>query len=527
MGRLRYQLVKTLLNVWVFLCKSVKIFRIYSFLYPIISKISMSNIRCFVLLFLSLCNFQLAKASDFDPYKMQVCRLSWYKPEYLTVTYGGAFSYLEGESEYAVNSYTGESWWAYDYEYPKHETVYDIMSINRLTDNKYHDLFWGDIYDLKGCLTTNPKCSEQYPSLYSVVLKVDGINAKSWTERMFYDAVRDGEVHEIELESRDGVVYIVKIDDSYIPSFKELLRETQYSQSSDKIQTNKGMSFYENAMFLTNLYFKKGNLSIQWDKDVDWSKYKTFDLALRGSDPLTDKMLFEIISKRLLDSGMQRDTENPDIIITISKKANESISYAYVPPTTKVVTTGSHTRRVYNWVGQFEGYQTSHDSEVITEGGYERELAQTSIFYEVCMLDASKLDRKVAPIIFQLKYDMTTNTKEKVVEVYKILSSMVAAPMWGTLRSRQFYLTFECPKYTLDEDGVIKSIHPESEAYKYGLRVGDRIKKIKYKKDHWEINTICGGKKYKITKSGRNLFPYFNMFTFKLNNISASYVPVD
>ena len=262
---------------------------------------------------------------------------------------------------------------------------------------------------------------------------------------MFYKTVRDGKRHEIELLSFSGKNYTITIDDSYIPPYGELLEDKFYSDTYKTIFSNT-LSDYEQGDFLIHQYYESGKLSILWDKDVDWSKYKTYDLALRGTDPLTDKELFEIISNNLSNGNMKRDTDNPDIIITISKKANESISYAYVPPTSKVVTTGSHTKRVYNWVGQFQEYRTINDAEVIREGGYEKELAQSSIFYEVCMLDASKLDNTVPPIIYQLKYDWTTNRKIDAMNIYKSLSSYVETPIMGVLKQQHYLISLTKPK---------------------------------------------------------------------------------
>lgn len=468
-----------------------------------------------VAILISLSLSQGSFAAGFEnPYKIQVRRLSWFKPEYLTITYAGTFNILENYGYYSFDPSTGKKG-TNNFTKPKDKIIANLSLFNHLTHNKYKDLCWEPIENLFGCLTTNPHIST-YPAIYSIVLKVDSIDAKDWDESMFYKTVRDGKRHEIELLSFSGKNYTITIDDSYIPPYGELLKDSFYSDSpTSKTIFSATLSDYEQGDFLIHKYYESGKLSILWDKDVDWSKYKTYDLALRGTDPLTDKELFEIISNNLSNGNMKRDTDNPDIIITISKKANESISYAYVPPTSKVVTTGSHTKRVYNWVGQFQEYRTINDAEVIREGGYEKELAQSSIFYEVCMLDASKLDNTVPPIIYQLKYDWTTNRKIDAMNIYKSLSSYVETPIMGVLKPQHYLISLTKPKYKTYDSGTIYYIHPESEAYmEHGLRTGDRIKKIKVvQHEYAEIQTIRNKKKYKIRLYG--YYPYSELSKFK------------
>ena len=153
-----------------------------------------------VAILISLSLSQGSFAAGFEnPYKIQVRRLSWFKPEYLTITYAGTFNILEKYGYYSFDPSTGKKG-TNNFTHPKDKTIANLSLFNHLTHNKYKDLCWEPIENLFGCLTTNPQIST-YPAIYSIVLKVDSIDAKDWDESMFYKTVRDGKRHEIELLS--------------------------------------------------------------------------------------------------------------------------------------------------------------------------------------------------------------------------------------------------------------------------------------------------------------------------------------
>ena len=83
---------------------------------------------------------------------------------------------------------------------------------------------------------------------------------------------------------------------------------------------------------------------------IDFSQYNTYDFVITGNDPLEDQAILQTFARQDLFKGMVRDEESPDLIITIAKNADESISATYVPPTSQVVQSGSITTPVYNYI---------------------------------------------------------------------------------------------------------------------------------------------------------------------------------
>ncbi|MBO4370244.1 MAG: hypothetical protein J5808_02645, partial [Paludibacteraceae bacterium] len=73
------------------------------------------------------------------------------------------------------------------------------------------------------------------------------------------------------------------------------------------------------------------NIVIRTDDDVNWHKFKTYDYLILSDDVLADRELMEIIGGNFRRMGMTRNEVNPDILITLTKDANKSVEYTYVP----------------------------------------------------------------------------------------------------------------------------------------------------------------------------------------------------
>ena len=174
-----------------------------------------------------------------------------------------------------------------------------------------------------------------------------------------------------------------------------------------------------------------GEISRHWDPDFDWFGIRTYDFVLTGSDPLVDKEIMEKFAARFYP-WLERDTDNPDVLIVLSKNKNESIQSTYVPPTTTVINDGRTTRRVYNWTRTDYRYETQEHSHVERDGGYTQTTVSTDLFLEICMLDAKRLrdtTQRVPPIIYQLKFDRhLTDRQFSVLDEYKAVATWVHHP---------------------------------------------------------------------------------------------------
>ena len=92
---------------------------------------------------------------------------------------------------------------------------------------------------------------------------------------------------------------------------------------------------------------------IRMDKDVAWRTFSTFDYYFSSDDVLADKELFDVICNMLEENGLHRDQDNPDVVFTLIKDANQSIDYTYVPETREQIQTGSTSTPIYGYKGAY------------------------------------------------------------------------------------------------------------------------------------------------------------------------------
>lgn len=230
------------------------------------------------------------------------------------------------------------------------------------------------------------------------------------------------------------------------------------------------------------------NVKIRMDENVDWKKFKTFDYVITSNDVLLERDLLAKIASKFAKAGMKRDEENPDIVFSIVKDANQSIDYTYVPKTEQQVMTGSESKAIYGWKGSYLGSVTSNQYKTVTSGGYTQKTASTSAYLEVNVLETSRIGEKVIPLIWQMKYHYNANAEVDVEKVYENAIDWVKHPvmdMRATMDSetvtRYFYdnMSMINMGVILDARSEVIGLDPKSSLVKSsGLKVGDIIKKI-------------------------------------------------
>ena len=245
------------------------------------------------------------------------------------------------------------------------------------------------------------------------MVSVDGRDAKNWRADDFYDAMSYPRQHVLVLGHpyREGT-YEVVFDGSY-PVWMQAQGFHPLTCKWEPISNSTPSERFK----------------IRQDNSKDWSKFKTFDWYISTNDVLADKELLEKIDRNFRNAGMKRDEINPDIVFTLSKDANQSIDYTYVPKTEQQVMTGSTSKAVYGWKGSYLGSVTSNNYQTVTSGGYTQKTTVTKAYLEVTILEASRLGEKYAPVIWQMKYNYTEDTAADVDKLYDVAISWVDHPI--------------------------------------------------------------------------------------------------
>ncbi len=372
-------------------------------------------------------------------------RIRWWDADYLTITWGGSITpYWGDKTSRDARSY-----------------IISLLDDPSTTDNV---LFW------------TPWDSAIY--LGSRVLAVDGQNARGWSEDRFNDALASPGRHTLTLDHVGTGVYEATLGYSTIPAW---MTAGGFNPFSCKWTTKP-----YNTM--------SDRFKVRMDKEVAWRTFKTYDYYFSSDDVLADKELFETIQKKLEDNGLKRDTENPDVVFTIIKDANQSIDYTYVPETREQVQTGSTSTPIYGYKGTYLGSVTKNKYETVTSGGYTQKTASTQAYLEVNFMETKRLGEKTLPLIWQLKYNYREQTEANVDQLYEAAVTWVQWPIKTVAQEKTSssctrYFYDDIPLYdfgiVLDADAVVVGLDKNSDVVKKsGLRIGDRIVGIDVKQSH-------------------------------------------
>lgn len=319
-----------------------------------------------------------------------------------------------------------------------------------------------------------------------LVIEVDGESAKGWTPSQFYSKVdnrHDVIILKLRKKSGDRLVKIrpiYELPDRFKP-FADEFRKLKITSGKEERESH----YKQNQQGIVN--------SERYDNDFDFFACETYDYLITSNDPLLDKSILDGITKApgFLANGMKRDEKNPDIIFTIARNAEESISTTYVPPTSRTVNVGSKTTTQYNYILKQNEYITTQKNRTITEGGYTQETKTADLFLEIAALDAKRVnDSNMThpPVVCQ------GTTKRHVVNpTFDYEDELMSYASWYTFppvdRIAFKVTTIYAPLGVIcdsTDPKIIATVKSGSRAEKLGLRSGDKLIKAdagKWNKD--------------------------------------------
>ena len=414
-------------------------------------------------------------------------RIRWWDADYLTITWGGGITPYWGDK---TSSRDARSY------------ILSILDNPSRNDNKQ---FW------------SPWDSDIY--LGSRVLAVDGRSAYGWSSDRLYDALAAPGRHTLTLEHVGVGTYEATLGYSEMPAWITAVGFDPFSCKWTRTPYNKMSDRYK----------------IRMDKDVAWRTFKTYDYYFSSDDVLADKELFDTITKMLEKHGLHRDQDNPDVVFTIVKDANQSIDYTYVPETQERVQTGSTSTPIYGYKGAYLGSITKNKYETVTSGGYTQKTASTQAYLEVNFMETKRLGEKTLPLIWQLKYNYHEQTEANIDQLYASAVTWVEWPIKNvadekTSKTCTRYFYGDIPLYDfgiiLDADAVVIGLDKNSDVVKKsGLRIGDRLLGLdvtmshsldKYRRVQYSgtITVERGGSRTKLNFSKCRRTKFFGAMTF-------------
>ena len=220
------------------------------------------------------------------------------------------------------------------------------------------------------------------------------------------------------------------------------------------------------------------------DPEVNLEKYATFDFELTSQDnPIQEKQLAKILEQYLVNRGLKRDKENPDLLVFVyTFSGNEK---QYVPPTQKIDTRYQYGYDIWSGWGNKQ-YIESHQ-----EGGY----TQVSYFatIKVAMMDAQKAKEQVKtpPIVWQSQYNATDSNPIDLSiygqSVFSAMAQQYPVSNFNTTVTKEEYnsnsvgfnyantYAFTGLCYDSNQPNKVVYVFPESPAEIAGIQVGDEV----------------------------------------------------
>jgi len=328
----------------------------------------------------------------------------------------------------------------------------------------------------------------------NLILEVDGNSAYGWSAEEFYNKV-EGRQDVITLKIRgkkDSVIcdFITKIRPLYelpanVKVFGNAFASVKGRTTAEKRKSGDGLT-------------KDTSYEERSDEDFDFFPCVNFDYLITSNDPLLDKEIFKNSGLRWL----QRNEKNPDILFTIARDANESISSTYIPPTSRTINEGSTTKVRYNYILHKNEYITTQNNRTITEGGYTQETKTIDVFLEISALDVKRLNDKSTthpPIVWQ------TTVKRHVLNPssnFNINDELKAYASWMTfpIGDRVIWAeeTVYAPvgvTYSGQNPHIINEVIEGSRAEKIGLMPGDKLLKADTPGYKWSAKWVKKGLK--------------------------------
>lgn len=181
-----------------------------------------------------------------------------------------------------------------------------------------------------------------------LILEVDDISAKGWTKEQFYNRVdcrNDVIKLKIRTKNSNGIYdFVTKIRPLYeLPNDVRVFGSVFATVSgTTKVQKRSGTDGLKYVSY-----------EERHDEDFDFFSCNTYDYLINSDDPLLDKEIF-----KNLESWWTRNEKTPDILLTIARDANESVSTTYIPPSSRTINVGSKTEVRYNYLTRKNEYIT-------------------------------------------------------------------------------------------------------------------------------------------------------------------------
>jgi len=246
------------------------------------------------------------------------------------------------------------------------------------------------------------------------------------------------------------------------------------------------------------------------DPEAQFENYNTFDFEFTNqTEPLLEKKLASTLESCIVQRGLKRDRENPDLLVFINFfSGNEK---QYIPPTQKISTRYQFGYDIWS------GWGNKQYVESQQVGGY----TQVNYFatMKLAFMDAQKAKQQVKtpPIVWQSEMNGSFMSAVDLQAIaYNVYSGMLehfpvsdfntnatekeTASVNGSIKGDgNYFYTGIC--YDVKQPNLVVYVYPESPAAKAGIAVGDKIISVNTRKIPTTLAEMENSYLYEIRKA--------------------------
>lgn len=270
--------------------------------------------------------------------------------------------------------------------------------------------------------------------------------------------------------------------------------------------------------------------TIMSDQHADFFQFNSFDYMVAGDDYMTDLGLVQNFAKELEKKGLKYNPENPDIYLYLTKDSHSNIESIYVP---NLISTTRSSSRTSGGMSVFYGnYSAWSNSNSRTTGssttntqdmGQTKSIVDAELYLQFSILDAKKMDSPNPPVVWQIIHNRHFTNQINIIEWAKQLHVAVNSyptPIKNIGRQIQTWgIMF---KDKLSKTGLVCDVVDGGYADNNNIKSGCILKKIT---DKWygKKSTFIPGKgsDFKILYS--SLSHSFDKLVFNNRSIGRPY----
>lgn len=233
----------------------------------------------------------------------------------------------------------------------------------------------------------------------------------------------------------------------------------------------------------------KESTTLMSDQNTDFFKYCTFDYMVSGDDYMIDLGLAQALAKELERKGLKYDPKKPDIYMYLTKDAKARIESIYSPNI--ISTTSSSSVTVGNMHIYYGNYSTWGSGKSRTTGsattstydaGQTKTFVDADLFLQVSILDANKMDEQTPPVVWQMVHNKHFKNETNIHDWIKRLHCAVYCyPLSIQTIGRRILTWGLFFQASLSKTGVISDVANGGWADVNGVQKGNILKKIVHK----------------------------------------------